>query len=85
MDGNFSSPRRRTITTAQPLCDALGTGMELREGLQEINYGKWEGQSVETVAHDYHDDYIRWLADPAWYPPTGGTSHNDRQSRFARN
>lgn len=68
----FASPRRRTITTAQPLCNALGIGMELREGLQEISYGKWEGQSVETVARDYHDDYIRWSADPAWYPPTGG-------------
>lgn len=68
----FSSPRRRTITTAQPLCNALGVRMELREGLREISYGKWEGQSVETVAQDYHDDYIRWSADPAWYPPTGG-------------
>jgi len=26
---------------------------------------------VETVSRDYHDDYIRWSADP-WYPPTGG-------------
>src|SRR5205085_4940998 len=25
-----------------------------------------------TVDRDYHDDYIRWTADPAWYPPTGG-------------
>jgi len=68
----FSSPMQRTITTAQPLCDALGMQMELRDGLKEISYGKWEGQTVETVARDYHDDYIRWLADPAWYPPTEG-------------
>jgi len=26
----------------------------------------------ETVSRDYHDDYIRWSADPAWYPPSGG-------------
>ena len=68
----FSSPMQRTITTAQPLRDALGMQMELRDGLKEISYGKWEGQTVETVARDYHDDYIRWLADPAWYPPTEG-------------
>ena len=68
----FCSPMQRTMATAKPLCERLGMQLELREGLKEINYGKWEGQSVETVSHDYHDDYIRWLADPAWYPPTGG-------------
>ena len=68
----FCSPMQRTVATAKPLCEALGMQLELREGLKEINYGKWEGQSVETVNRDYHDDYIRWSADPAWYPPTEG-------------
>ncbi len=68
----FCSPMQRTQATAKPLCEALGMQLQLRDGLKEINYGKWEGQSVETVSQDYHDDYIRWLADPAWYPPTGG-------------
>jgi probable phosphoglycerate mutase len=68
----FCSPMRRTIATAKPLCEAIGMTPELREGLKEINYGKWEGKTPETVSRDYHDDYIRWLADPAWYPPTEG-------------
>jgi probable phosphoglycerate mutase len=46
--------------------------MELRDDLKEIGYGKWEAQSSETVNRDFHDDYIRWTADPAWYPPTDG-------------
>jgi len=68
----YSSPLKRAVATAKPLCDAIGTKMELRDGLKEINYGKWEGQTVETVSRDYHDDHIRWTADPAWCPPTGG-------------
>ena len=68
----FASPLGRTVATAQPLCEAIGMKPELRDGLKEINYGKWEGQTVETVSRDYHDDYIRWQADPAWYPPTEG-------------
>lgn len=68
----YTSPMQRTVATAQPLCDALGLKPELCQGLKEINYGQWEGQTVETIARDYHDDYIRWSADPAWYPPTGG-------------
>lgn len=68
----YCSPMQRTRATAQPLCDAVGIEPLLRDGLKEINYGKWEGQSVEAVTREYHDDYIRWTADPAWYPPTGG-------------
>lgn len=68
----FCSPMRRTVATAKPLCEAVGMQMELRDGLKEINYGKWEGKTVETVNREYHDDYIRWTADPAWYPPTEG-------------
>lgn len=26
----------------------------------------------EKVSQEYHDDYISWLADPAWHAPTGG-------------
>lgn len=46
--------------------------MEVREDLREIAYGQWEGMTKESVAHDYHDDYVSWLADPAWHAPTGG-------------
>jgi probable phosphoglycerate mutase len=68
----FCSPMRRTVATAKPLCEAVGMQMELRDGLKEINYGKWEGKTIATVDREYHDDYIRWTADPAWYPPTEG-------------
>lgn len=68
----YASPLRRTVATAQPLCDAIGAKMELRDDLKEIHYGQWEGKTVETINRDYHDDYIRWSADPAWNAPTGG-------------
>jgi probable phosphoglycerate mutase len=68
----YSSPMRRTVATARPLCTALGIEPQLRDGLREVSYGKWEGQSVETISRAYHDDHLRWTADPAWYPPTGG-------------
>ena len=62
---------KRTIATAKPLCDALGLEMQLRDGLKEIRYGKWEDKSVDFVKQHYWDDYIRWLVEPAWNPPTG--------------
>ena len=68
----FSSSLRRSITTAQPLCEALGISLRARADFNEIAYGKWEGLSKATVERDYHDDYISWLADPAWHAPTEG-------------
>ena len=68
----YSSSLRRGISTAQPSCDALGVEMQVRAELNEIHYGKWEGSTKEDVDQQYHDDYISWLADPAWHAPTGG-------------
>ncbi|HEX3797962.1 MAG TPA: histidine phosphatase family protein [Verrucomicrobiae bacterium] len=68
----YASPLKRTIATAKPLCDAIGAQMELREDLMEIRYGKWEGKSIPEVTQEFHDDYIRWSADPAWNGPTEG-------------
>ena len=68
----YSSKLRRTITTAEPLCQALEIDLQVRSELNEIGYGAWEGLTKEKVNQEYHDDYIRWLADPAWHAPTGG-------------
>jgi broad specificity phosphatase PhoE len=68
----YSSPLRRAVSTARPLASALALEVEARDGLKEIGYGSWEGLSKEAVASQFHDDYISWLADPAWHPPTGG-------------
>lgn len=63
---------KRTIATANPLCDVVGLEMQFREGLKEIAYGEWEGKLPQTVNENYHDDYVRWLTDPGWNAPTGG-------------
>ncbi len=68
----YSSSLRRAIATAQPLCDAVGMAIQVRENLNEIGYGKWEGQTKAAVEREYHDDYVSWLADPAWHAPTEG-------------
>jgi broad specificity phosphatase PhoE len=70
----FSSRLRRSIATAQPLCDALNMKMEARAELNEIAYGKWEAMSKQDVERTYHDDYTSWLDDPALHAPTGGES-----------
>ena len=49
----YASSLRRSITTAQPLCDALGINLRVRAELNEIAYGSWEGLKKETVSQQY--------------------------------
>lgn len=68
----YCSPMKRTIATAKPLCEATGMELNLRDGLKEIDYGEWEGQTPEYVKEHFNEDYVRWLTEPAWNPPTEG-------------
>lgn len=68
----FTSPMKRTIATAKPLCATIGLEMQTREGLKELQYGEWEDQTPETVQQRHGEDYVKWLTEPAWNPPTGG-------------
>jgi broad specificity phosphatase PhoE len=81
----FSSPLRRAVATAKPLCEAVGIQMRLKEGLKEIAFGQWEGKTPEDVNREFHDDYVRWLTDPGWNAPTGGEKGIDiaRRSSLA--
>jgi probable phosphoglycerate mutase len=77
----YVSPMQRTINTAAPLCDRLKMNMQLREGLKEIYYGEWEGQTKESVQAKHGNDYLRWLTEPAWNAPTGGETATQVASR----
>lgn len=68
----YVSPMQRTLSTAKFLCDRTGLTPQIREGIKELAYGKWEGKTPDEVNQEFHDDYIRWLTDPGWNAPTGG-------------
>jgi probable phosphoglycerate mutase len=79
----YVSPMKRTIATAKPLCEAVGLEIQLRSGLEEIHYGKWEDKTVDFVKKQYWNDYLHWLAEPAWNPPTGGETSVEIAARAA--
>jgi probable phosphoglycerate mutase len=68
----YCSPLQRALSTAAPLARMLGRGVEIREDLAELDYGRWDGKTADEVSRTHHVEYERWVADPAWNPPTGG-------------
>jgi broad specificity phosphatase PhoE len=77
----YVSPMKRTIATAKPLCEAIDLEMQLHDGLKEIAYGDWEGQTNESVKQQYAEEYVRWMTEPAWNSPTGGETAVEVASR----
>ena len=77
----FASPMKRTIATAKPLCAAAGVSLQLRDGLKEIQYGAWEDRTPAYVEANYTQDYVSWMTEPAWNPPTGGETSFQIASR----
>ncbi|MDT8899070.1 MAG: histidine phosphatase family protein [Thermanaerothrix sp.] len=45
----YTSPLERAVETAQPLARALGLGVEIRPGLNEIDFGRWQGRSYKQL------------------------------------
>ncbi|MFM1802469.1 MAG: hypothetical protein RJA81_1821 [Planctomycetota bacterium] len=68
----YCSPQTRAAQTASYLARDIGQEPVIREALREIAYGAWEGKTIDEVDDLYHDDYVKWTADPAWNRPTGG-------------
>jgi broad specificity phosphatase PhoE len=81
--GIFCSPLRRCRDTAKPLSAAVGLEIQIRDGLREISYGQWEGKPPEEVSRRFHDEYVRWMADPGWNRPSGGERGVDVARRSA--
>jgi len=63
----YSSPMERTMETADPIAQALDLEVIPREGLLEIDFGKWQNQELKTLREEelwkvvqYHPSLTRF-------------------------
>ncbi len=72
IDAIYSSDLMRAQQTAQPIADALGLPIQLREGLRERSYGAFQGHDSDEIADRFPDEYAQWQTrDPGFVPPDG--------------
>ena len=74
----YTSERRRTIETAAPFASAIGLSPIVDRGLDEINYGSWQGRTKEEIARDEPMALRRWLADPTVGAPAASRRTTSR-------
>ena len=74
IDAVYTSPLSRAVDTARILAKTCRLEPIIRDGLQEIGHGHWEGRKREAVERDYPEEYSAWEADPFTFAPVGGES-----------
>lgn len=70
----YASPLQRTRETAALVSGGLGRTIEVRDGLREIDHGRWEQMTRKEVEAAYPDEYRAWEEDPYTFAPVGGES-----------
>ncbi|HJW92571.1 MAG TPA: histidine phosphatase family protein [Thermoanaerobaculia bacterium] len=81
-DALYSSPLGRAMSTARVIADVLGLEIRTLDGMREMGYGRWEGQSFLDVRKADYEIYKRWSSDADCRCPEG-ESHNDVAQRIA--
>lgn len=60
----YSSPLRRAMQTAEAVGNTIGLPVHQEENLKDINYGLWQGLSLNEAYNKYRKDYLQWLHKP---------------------
>jgi len=77
----FCSPLKRAIETAEPLARLHELSALPVEGLTDLDFGKWEGQSIENVKTQYKEIYELWRERPDLAKIPDGESLQEARQR----
>lgn len=75
----YSSPLERAAETAQPLADALGLPVTIRENLGEVRYGEWTGRVIDGMKSE--PGWEKFCAFRSLYRAPGGETLLETQAR----
>src|SRR3954466_11650592 len=70
----YASPMARTVETAQFLAKPHNVDIQTRDGLREINHGRWEQMTRREVEEKFPQEAAAWEEDPYTFAPAGGES-----------
>jgi len=70
----YASPMGRTMETARILAEPHQKPVVPKDGLREIDHGRWEEKTRAEVEKLYPEEYARWETDPFSFAPQGGES-----------
>ncbi len=77
----YSSPLWRAVQTAETIARHHGLTVEISPGLNDIDFGEWQGLSREEVSTRYSELYSAWISTPHRVRMPSGESLDDVRQR----
>jgi broad specificity phosphatase PhoE len=70
--------------TAQLIAEAIGAKVRTRKDLRELDYGLWQGLTVQEIRRRQPKLYRQWSEAPASVRPPGGETLDEAQQRLRK-
>lgn len=80
----YSSDLKRALMGARIIGSVLNIKVVPETTLREINFGRWEGLTVDEVRKEFNDIWARWMEDPVNTFPPGGESLKKMEGRVLK-
>ncbi|MBE0409609.1 MAG: histidine phosphatase family protein [Anaerolineales bacterium] len=79
--GVYSSPLSRAVKTAEAVAHHFNLPVQICPGLNDINYGKWQGLTPDEVMQQWPQEYHAWIHAPHTARIPGGESLDHLRQR----
>lgn len=80
----FSSRQKRAYETAKAIGKSQNVGVTVIDGLEEVEFGEWEGMTWDEISRKYPKEFEIWCSEPAKITPPGGESRPQIYDRVKR-
>lgn len=77
----YSSPLKRAMTTAEAIANRLGLPVALLEGINDMDFGRWQGLPIADVKEKYPELFDLWRYRPEQLKIPDGESLEDVRKR----
>lgn len=77
----FSSNLKRSLETAEIIAKPHNQEVYISPGLQEINFGDWEGLTIDEIRKNYSEIASKWWASPLETRVPGGETLGELAER----
>ncbi len=78
-----TSPLSRCASPAKAWAQQAGIHCIIESRLAEMNYGEWEGKTIETIKREYPGMLEQWRTDPTGMRPPGGEAPEELRKRLS--
>jgi broad specificity phosphatase PhoE len=77
----YTSPLKRALDTAKAIAGRHTLEVQISDGLNDLDFGEWEGLTVPQVKNKYEKLFSEWSEHPAEVRLPGGETLDDVRHR----